>query len=135
VEGEFAYSQVVTFLRFTILNQSWNTACIRKRRKAEAAVEQDQSKEQELTEVEIRQLRRMLHDLSSVFTGILVSGGLLNMALEGDKRQRYSEEICEGAERGADMVRHARALLTVPEQRMDELPLASISANGLRTHQ
>jgi hypothetical protein len=82
----------------------------------------DQDGLKEITEVEIKQLRRVLHDLSSVFTGILVSGGLLNMALEGDKRQRYSSEICEGAERGAAMIRQAREVLTAPEKRMKVPP-------------
>jgi hypothetical protein len=68
----------------------------------------------------VKQLRAYLHDLSSVFTGVLVSGGLLKMALEGDQRQRYSKDICEGAERGADVIRKARQLLTAPEERLGQ---------------
>ena len=74
-----------------------------------------------LSEVEVRELRQILHDLSSVFTGVLVSGGLMNMALAGDKRERYATEICEGAERGAALVRRARAVLTAPEQRIENI--------------
>jgi hypothetical protein len=74
-----------------------------------------------LSDVEVRELRQVLHDLSSVFTGILVSGGLMNMALAGDKRERYATEICEGAERGAALVRRARSVLTAPEQRIENV--------------
>lgn len=67
------------------------------------------------------QLRRILHDLSNLLTGILVTGGLLQLALQGDRRQHYAVEICEGSERGAALVREARALLTSPEDRLTEV--------------
>lgn len=95
----------------------------------------DQEQARELSGKEVRELRRLLHDLSSVFTGILVSGGLLNMALAGDKRQRYSGEICEGAERGAAMVRQARATLTAPEQRLEPMRRKAASATELEAQQ
>lgn len=72
-----------------------------------------------LSDVTAKELRRLMHDMSSVFTGILVSGGLLNLAVTEGKQKRYSANICEEAERGAALLRQARALLTAPEERMD----------------
>lgn len=66
------------------------------------------------------QLQRILHDLSNLLTGIMVTGGLLQLGLQGDRRQHYAAEICEGSERGATLVREARALLTDPEDRLPD---------------
>jgi hypothetical protein len=64
-----------------------------------------------LEEEDIGKLRHLLHELANVFTGLLVSGGLLHRALEDDLRQRYSAEICAGGERGAALVRASREVL------------------------
>lgn len=66
------------------------------------------------------QLRHILHELSNLLTGILVTGGLLQLALQGDRRQHYAVELCEGSERGATLVREARSLLTSPEDRIPD---------------
>jgi hypothetical protein len=72
----------------------------------------------ELGEDEVRHLRHLLHEMANVFTGILVTGGLLHHALEGDLRQRYTGEICTGGDRGATLVREARDVLLAPSERM-----------------
>jgi len=66
------------------------------------------------------QLRHILHELSNLLTGILVTGGLLQLALKGDRRHHYAVELCDGSERGATLVREARTLLTTPEDRIPE---------------
>ena len=63
-------------------------------------------------------LQQILHDLSNLLTGVMVTGGLLQLSLQGDRRQHYAIEICEGSERGATLVREARELLTDPEERL-----------------
>lgn len=73
----------------------------------------------QLGEPEVRQLRHVLHELANLFTGVLVSGGLLHQSLADDRRQRYSGEICSAGERGAELVRHARALLIIPNESID----------------
>ena len=72
----------------------------------------------ELGEDEVRRLRHLLHEMANVFTGILMTGGLLHQALEGDLRQRYTGEICTGGDRGAVLVREAREVLLAPAERM-----------------
>ena len=72
----------------------------------------------ELGEDEVRHLRHLLHEMANVFTGILMTGGLLHQALEGDLRQRYTGEICTGGDRGAVLVREARQVLLAPSERM-----------------
>jgi hypothetical protein len=67
---------------------------------------------------EVRQLRHLLHEMANVFTGVLVAGGLLQQALRGDSRQRYSDDICSGGDRGAVLVREARQILLAPSERM-----------------
>lgn len=64
---------------------------------------------------QVVKLRGILHDLSNVVTGVLVSGGLLKQALAGDSREIYAARLCEAGERGAALVRDARALCTTPE--------------------
>jgi nitrogen-specific signal transduction histidine kinase len=58
-----------------------------------------------------RQLREILHDLSNVLTGISVTGGLLQLALQGDRRRHYAVDICAETERSAKLVRRGRSLL------------------------
>ena len=66
------------------------------------------------------QLRHVMHELSNLLTGIMVTAGLLQMSLQGDRRQHYASEICEGSERSAALVRETRAMLTPPEDRNPE---------------
>lgn len=65
-------------------------------------------------------LRHILHELSNLLTGVLVSGGLLRLALRGDRREQYAVELCEIGERGAALVREGRLLLTPPEERLTD---------------
>ena len=57
------------------------------------------------------ELRKIMHEMSSITTGMLLSAGLLSEALRPDSRCRYSEQIREAGERSAALVREARALL------------------------
>jgi signal transduction histidine kinase len=61
------------------------------------------------------ELRKLMHELSNVTTGMLISAGLLTRLLAGDERSRYCERINEAGERTAVLIRQARALLH-PEQ-------------------
>ncbi|MGE5110454.1 MAG: hypothetical protein ACM3JB_06330 [Acidobacteriaceae bacterium] len=69
-----------------------------------------------MTNGEQERLRSILHDLSNVMTGVLISGGLLRLAPHGDSRDRHAKEVCEAGERGAALVREARSLLIPPEE-------------------
>ncbi|MDT8070780.1 MAG: hypothetical protein ROO76_21680 [Terriglobia bacterium] len=60
---------------------------------------------------EQERLRSILHELSNVITGVLISGGLLRLGLRGDAREHHAADICEGGERGAALVSEARSLL------------------------
>jgi hypothetical protein len=73
-----------------------------------------------VTDGEQERLRTILHDLSNVMTGVLMSGGLLRLALRGDDREYHALDVCEGGERGAALVREARGLLTPPEEMLTE---------------
>jgi hypothetical protein len=73
----------------------------------------------QLGEDEVKRLRHLLHEMANVFTGILMTGGLLHQALNGDLRQRYTAEICTGGDRGAVLVREAREVLLSPSERMN----------------
>lgn len=74
-----------------------------------------------MEEPNTRELRDILHELSNLLTGILVTGGLLQLALQGDRRQHYAVEVCAGSERSATLVRQARALLTSAEDQLQEV--------------
>ncbi len=65
---------------------------------------------------EREELRHIMHELSNLLTGMLVTGGLLRLALQGDRRERYAADVCEGGERGAVLVREARSLLASPDE-------------------
>jgi signal transduction histidine kinase len=69
-----------------------------------------------LNQVRCLELRKLVHELSNVTTGILISSGLLTKLLAGDQRCRYSEQINQAGERTATLVRQARALLHPEEQ-------------------
>lgn len=71
-----------------------------------------------MNEGDSQRLRYIMHELSNLLTGVLVSGGLLKQALKDDRREHYAAEICDAGERGAGLVREARSLLNpVEEQR------------------
>lgn len=88
-----------------------------------------QAMEADVEETTSEQLQRMLHDLSNLLTGILVTAGLLQLALQGDRRQHYAVEICAGGERGAILVREARDLITDPKDRLGEVTEHTDSAS------
>jgi hypothetical protein len=73
-----------------------------------------------VTEREQERLRSILHDLSNVMTGVLMSGGLLHLALRGDDREHHAVDVCDGGERGAALAREARSLVTPPEERIGQ---------------
>lgn len=77
-----------------------------------------------MTDGEQEKLSSILHDLSNVMTGVLMSGGLLRLALRGDGREHHAEDVCESGERGAVLVREARGLVTPPSQRLENVDIA-----------
>ncbi|HWR34762.1 MAG TPA: hypothetical protein VN622_02690 [Clostridia bacterium] len=67
--------------------------------------------------LEAQKVRRALHDLSNLFTGILVHAGLLARALGPEHPLHFHAlEVCDGGERGAALVREACDGLTAAEQ-------------------
>lgn len=68
-----------------------------------------------LNDAQCLELRKLLHELSNVTTGMLISAGLLERLLTGDARHRYCEQINQAGERTAVLVREARALLRPAE--------------------
>lgn len=74
-----------------------------------------------MTDVEQEKLRSILHDLSNVMTGVLMSGGLLRLALRDDDREHHAMVVCDGGERGAALVREARGLVTPPDERLENV--------------
>jgi len=60
---------------------------------------------------DVRDMRHRLHELANVFTGVMLSSGLLGQYLEGGSLQRYATDIAEGAERGSALVRELRSQL------------------------
>ena len=73
-----------------------------------------------MTEREQDRLRSILHELSNVITGVLMSGGLLRLALRGDDREHHAMDVCDGGERGAALVREARGLVTPSAERIEK---------------
>ena len=69
-----------------------------------------------VNQVRCLELRKLVHELNNVTTGILISAGLLTQLLAGDARRRYSEQINQAGERTATLLREARALLHPEEQ-------------------
>ncbi len=72
-----------------------------------------------MTDGEQAKLRSILHDLSNVMTGVLMSAGLLRLALRGDSREHHAVDVCAGLERGAALVREARSLVMPPAERLE----------------
>ena len=90
------------------------THCVNQESETYASALSDEARRYAAVELgieDVRKLRHALHELANVFTGIMVTGGLLHQALKGDLRQRYTGEICAGGDRGADLVREAREVL------------------------
>jgi len=56
-------------------------------------------------------MRRRLHELANVFTGVMIAGGLLSQFLEGGPLRTYASDICEVSERGCALVREIRSQL------------------------
>jgi len=64
-----------------------------------------------LQESEREALRLRLHELANVFTGVIIAGGLLCNRLQGEDLRRYAADICEGSERGCELVSELRSRL------------------------
>jgi hypothetical protein len=64
-----------------------------------------------LDDLQVEAMRRQLHELANVLTGVMISGGLLAQYLEGKALARYASGVCEGCERGCNMVRELRGQL------------------------
>lgn len=71
-----------------------------------------------MKEDERAKLRVILHELSNLLTGMLVAGGLLRQVVMDKRTRHYVDELYEGSERSATLVREARNLLIAPEQRL-----------------
>ena len=59
----------------------------------------------------VQSMRHCLHELANVFTGVMLSSGLLGQYLEGGSLQHYATDITEGGERGSALVRELRSQL------------------------
>ncbi len=59
----------------------------------------------------VRTMRRRLHELANVFTGVMIACGLLSEYLEGGSLQSYVGDICQGSERGSALVRELHSQL------------------------
>jgi len=56
-------------------------------------------------------MRRRLHELANVFTGVMIAGDLLSLRLARGPLEHYAAEICVGSERGCALVREIRSQL------------------------
>jgi signal transduction histidine kinase len=74
------------------------------------------SQSTDLNQARCLELRKLMHELSNVTTGMLFSSGLLMQLLAGDERCHYCEQINQAGERTATLVREMRALLHPEEQ-------------------
>jgi hypothetical protein len=59
----------------------------------------------------VHAMRRCLHELANVFTGLMIAGGLLAQRPELESLQRYVTDLCDGSERGSALVRELRSQL------------------------
>jgi len=59
----------------------------------------------------VRAMRHGLHELANVFTGVMIASGLLSQYLESGSLQHYATDICEGSDRGCELVREIRSRL------------------------
>jgi len=61
--------------------------------------------------VRVAEMRSMLHELANVFTGILITSGLLAEKLKGNDEAKFAQSLSDLGERGSGLVHDARALL------------------------
>jgi len=59
----------------------------------------------------VHAMRRGLHELANVFTGLMIAGGLLSQRPELESLQHYVTDLCDGSERGSALVRELRSQL------------------------
>jgi hypothetical protein len=65
-----------------------------------------------LLEIErVAEMRSMFHELANVFTGILITSGLLAEKLAESEDEKFANALLDLGERGSGLVREARALL------------------------
>lgn len=64
-----------------------------------------------LTQDGVRAMRRSLHELANVLTGVMIAGDLLSLHLAAGRLQPYAADICAGIERGCVLVRGLRSQL------------------------
>ena len=76
-------------------------------------------------------MRRLMHELANVLTGVMISGGLLAQYLEGNTLRHYAAGVCEGCERGCGVVRELRSQLLAACGE----PEAAIALQGTRREQ
>ena len=60
---------------------------------------------------QVAAMRHLMHELSNILTGVMISGGLLAQYLEGNGLRRYAAGVCEGCERGGALLRELRSQL------------------------
>jgi hypothetical protein len=64
-----------------------------------------------LNEGAVRAMRHSLHELANVFTGLMITGGLLSQLPSVELPRHYLANLCEGSERGSALVRELRSQL------------------------
>jgi nitrogen-specific signal transduction histidine kinase len=64
-----------------------------------------------LDDSQLEAMRHLLHELANTLTGVMISGGLLSQYLEGHALVHYAAGVCEGCERGCNLVRELRGAL------------------------
>ena len=57
-------------------------------------------------------MRRLMHELSNVLTGVMISGGLLAQYVQENALRQYAAGVCEGCERGCEVLRELRSRLS-----------------------
>lgn len=60
---------------------------------------------------QLSEMRSLLHELSNVLTGLMISGGLLAQYLAGNVLRPYAAGVCEGCERGGVLLFELRSRL------------------------
>ena len=80
----------------------------------------------------VQVMRRRLHELANVFTGVMIAGGLLSQFLEGGALRTYASDICEVSERGCALVREIRNQLLAAggELEAEQEPGAAVAVVG-----
>jgi hypothetical protein len=65
----------------------------------------------QLQSEQVKAMRRCLHELANIFTGMMIAGGLLEQYLEGGSLAGYATDLNSGCERGSSVVRELRGHL------------------------